>query len=312
MDIRLLENKLGIKCIISLNLEGGLLSILSRYREKIDASFFRTEGQYYLKLFIPKDESGSSLPYSLMSNAEMNDMGHFISVQIRLSDDSGINLFFLIIDYPSVLVDHIYLQDSKIFIEFRFHSSRNSGIMEVLDKMNKFSEEYSLVYFGQGHTWIQDLNELSESDGVKVIQISTKLESYSNFISDTAQSNSEAIYVPEFRSRNSKGVRVLVFSEKPINNKDFKTISSSSGIYEFFGDDSLIEQSRSQTLTNEVPRTTVFYRVRGDRLVDTSIISTAFAHRFLRNYLLTFQKFKGGEPIIEYFCDLKKETWEHL
>ncbi len=312
MNVNLLENKLGTKCIISLNLENGLLSILSKYREKIDASFYRIDGEYYLKLFISKDESGGSLPYSLMSNAVMNDMGYFISVQISLSDDSGINLFFPIIDYPSVLVDHIYLQDSKIFMEFRFHTSMNSGIIEVLDRMNKFSEEYSLVYFGQEHTWIQDLNALSESDSVKVLQISTKLESYSNFIVNIAKNNPDAIYIPELRSRNNNGVRVLVFSENPVNSKEFKTISSSSGIYEFIGNDSLIELNRSQAMTNEVPRNTVFYRVRGDRLVDTSIISTPFAHRFLRNYLQTFQNIKGGEPIIEYFCDLKKETWEYL
>ena len=310
MNLKLFDGKLDSKCIISLEVNGALFSILSRYDKNISVSINRVEGINNLTLFLPRDDSSRSLPLSQIAEMDGNTDDAFIRVHMKLDVKSEINLLGKVIRETSVLVKQVYFRNSEISMEFFFHSSRSNKIMEVLSILDKRSTGFKIIYFGPSLPLSAELNELYSSEDITVIQVSTKISSHSARIQNIARTHPDAIFIPELRSRSPKGVRTLVFSPSPIEDKTFTEISKSSMIYEFFGWEKLLETSRTDVETQNVPLTGAVYWVRGDRLVDTTLISTPFAQKFVRNYM-TLKAADGDlSQILEFYYRLGSKVWQ--
>lgn len=310
MNPKLFDKKLEYKCIISLEVRGPLFSILSRYGKKISVSLIRVDGTVNLTLFLPRDESSRSLPLSKIAEADQNTNDAFIIINIKLDEKSEINLFRSVIKETSVLVKQIYFKESEIVMEFFFHSSRRYQITEVLNTFNEASAGFKIIYFGPSLSLSAELSELSLSEDVTVVQVSTKISSYSPQIQDLAKKYSDAIFIPELRSRNSRGVRTLVFSPSPIEDKMFTEISKESMIYEFYAWEELLWNSRINRVVQFVPLTVAAFWVRGDRLVDTTLISTHLAQKFIRNYMTLGGTEGNMSQILEFYYQLGPEVWQ--
>lgn len=310
MNLKLFDGKLDSKCIISLEVNGSLFSILSRYDKNISVSINRVDGINTLTLFLPRDDSSRSLPLSQIVEIHEDTNDAFIRINIKLDAKSEINLLRKVIGETSVLVKQIYFRNSEINMEFFFHSSRSDKITEVLNILEERSTGFKITYFGPSLSLSAELNDLSLSEDITVVQVSTNISSHSPRIQNIARTHPDAIFIPELRSRSSKGVRTLVFSPSPIENNTFTEISKPSMIYEFFVWEKLLEISRIDVETQNVPLAGAVYWVRGDRLVDTTLISTPLAQKYVRNYM-TLKGTDGNlSQILEFYYRLGSKVWQ--
>lgn len=312
MKITLFDKKLETKCTVSLKMAGGVFSILSRYSGRIPVSLLHANGINYVNLFVPQVESINRLPLSMIPLKQKDISDRYIRISLNADEYPEIDILKSIINLSSVLIEQVYLDNSEIFMDFRFHSSRARTITMFLKDAMDRSSNITIKYMGPSLPLTETFDLISLSEKIMVIQISTNLDSYSSYIQTIASQNENAIYIPELRGQESRRMRAMAFYEKPIEDKAFEEISSSDGVYQIFAWDRLMELNRGGSGTISVPCTSVFYRKRGNRMVDTTLISEPFAQKFVKNYMKISANIEGALPELEYYCPLAPEVWKWL
>ena len=116
--------------------------------------------------------------------------------------------------------------------------------------------------------------------------------------------------MPETRSRDDNGYRVIIFSEKELNMKGMNPISLKEGLYEGRLFDPYLVKKRKLTNDSRIPRFGAFYYIHENRLVDTTFIPKDMAQNYIRTYFEAIGDLDTYKPIIEVFSEVNDEVWK--
>ncbi|MEM0155953.1 MAG: hypothetical protein QW597_05060 [Thermoplasmataceae archaeon] len=160
MLIKDVDQLLDMQCVIAIKDGYELLDFSEKFHLNLSCTAIVEKQQIGLVFFIRKEEfENRDIRMFLKTfNAEEKD-GVWI-VKLTESADSELNVLknFLII--PSVVLDHIYLENGIIYARIRFHKNYLKSISDEVMRTVKRTDKVSLEYLGKSDGLLSVLKEI--------------------------------------------------------------------------------------------------------------------------------------------------------
>ncbi len=312
METELFDHRLKMKCTVAFGLSGKSFGLLNKYESKIQCHIYKNGSEQHIQLYFPKEKVTSAALFPFITKSVLKDKGSFYVMEISTSKETELIMANELMSLKSVLVEETYIQNGELFLDFLFHSNNIGLISKKLNDITSKSENFRLIFFGYSKGLIYDINELAKSEGIMVVQLSTNIEIYSNFVKAASDEDPNAIFIPDIRIPNRNAFRVLKFSDINLGSSYFKEIGRNSGVYEAYGIDNVLAKIRNYENENKIPRHIALFRRRGDRLIDTTLMPDKLADEYLRTWVKELQNINGAEPEIEYYHKVEPDVWKWL
>ena len=111
---------------------------------------------------------------------------------------------------------------------------------------------------------------------------------------------------------SEKGVKVILYTEKPVELPGIEVISKEENIYEFYVLQTPLIEGRRLGIEARIPRAAFFMNIENNRLNDITFIPTSEADEFLG--IMMHLRTGGAQdfPILEYYSEINNELWDWL
>ncbi len=277
---------------------------------KIQAFVFNEGMKSFVQLYFDDRMMSSGGTSRILSRKDVVRSDGYISISEELQSSDSAKLIFDLTEMPSVLIEQTYVIGNEIYFIFRFHNSFLSKVSALLTGYIAEDLKVRIVELVNADSLISAIENIAKETDVLVIQISSLITKGRNTLEFVRSSYPDILSMPETRSRDDNGYRVIIFSEKELNMKGMNPISLKEGLYEGRLFDPYLVKKRRLTNDSRIPRFGAFYYIHENRLVDTTFIPKDMAQNYIRTYFEAIGDLDTYKPIIEVFSEVNDEVWK--
>ncbi|WMT49088.1 MAG: hypothetical protein RE472_08435 [Thermoplasmatales archaeon] len=312
MRIERLNWKNWKKCTIAIKVDSGIFKLLGSNMGKIQAFVFNEGMKSFVQLYFDDKTISSGGISRILSRKDVVRSDGYISISEELQSSDAAKLIFDLTEMPSVLIEQTYVIGNEIYFIFRFHNSFLSKISSLLTDYIAEDLKVRIVELVNADSIIDAVNNIKKNTEVLVVQISTLITKGRSTLEFVRSNYPDILSMPETRSRDDNGYRVIIFSKKELNMKGMNPISLKEGLYEGRLIDPYLVKKRKLTNDSRIPRFGAFYYINENRLVDTTFIPKEMAQNYIRTYFEAIGDLDTYKPIIEVFSEVNDEVWKWI
>ena len=312
MRIEKLNWKNWKKCTIAIKVDSGIFKLLGSNMGKIQAFVFNEGMKSFVQLYFDDRMISSGGTSRILSRKDVVRSDGYISISEELQSSDAAKLIFDLTEMPSVLIEQTYVIGNEIYFIFRFHNSFLSKISSLLTDYIAEDLKVRIVELVNADSIIDAVNNIKKNTEVLVVQISTLITKGRSTLEFVRSNYPDILSMPETRSRDDNGYRVIIFSKKELNMKGMNPISLKEGLYEGRLIDPYLVKKRKLTNDSRIPRFGAFYYINENRLVDTTFIPKEMAQNYIRTYFEAIGDLDTYKAIIEVFSEANDEVWKQI
>jgi hypothetical protein len=300
------------KCTIAIKVDSGIFKLLGSNMGKIQAFVFNEGMKSFVQLYFDDKTISSGGISRILSRKDVVRSDGYISISEELQSSDAAKLIFDLTEMPSVLIEQTYVIGNEIYFIFRFHNSFLSKISSLLTDYIAEDLKVRIVELVNADSIIDAVNNIKKNTEVLVVQISTLITKGRSTLEFVRSNYPDILSMPETRSRDDNGYRVIIFSKKELNMKGMNPISLKEGLYEGRLIDPYLVKKRKLTNDSRIPRFGAFYYINENRLVDTTFIPKEMAQNYIRTYFEAIGDLDTYKAIIEVFSEANDEVWKQI
>ena len=250
-------------CVVSVSGDSPLLDYSGRH--KIYAPIIARKVGDSMTLILSMKKTGNPDRFTTllprMFHAE--DKGDSWLIKSPLKLFSELSIIDEIVKIPSVIMQHLYLENGKLFLDLRLHDSKTNELSGFI--MDHLADgEIALESLVPGSGAISFLTEMNSR--IPISLISYSIPAFNEDPIERCLSANDSI--AEIEKKPGPDYRALVFSKSPITDKDeLITISEEDNLYETCGNNPILQEIRNLGNDNSIFRLAHFLRVNEGSLV---------------------------------------------
>ncbi len=274
------DHKIATRCILSISGDSAFFEYSRRHG--IYAPILAQKVGNHTSFILLMKKSRNDESFTALFPRIFNGLDRGDSWLIKIPPQSFPELSIIdkITEIPSVIMQHIYLEDGRLFIDLRFHEGRSQDISDLIrnywgDGERKIALEALIPRSGA----VSFLKEVNSRTPLTLIIYS--IPAFNRDPIERYLSSNDSI--AEIEKKPGPNYRALIFSKSPIKKEDdLITISEKDNIYETWGNNPILQEIRNVGNNNSILRLTHFLSVHEGRLVVSVFIHTEQANDFIR------------------------------
>ena len=277
MDV---DDVVSTRCVLSVSGDSPLLEYSGRHKIYAPIIARKTGDSMILILSMKKTGNADRFTTLLPRMFHAEDKGDSWLIKSPLKLFSEFSIIDEIVKIPSVIMQHLYLANGKLFLDLRFHDSRSKEISDfIMDHLADGGGEIALESLVPGSGAISFLTEMNSR--IPISLISYSIPAFNEDPVERCLSSNDS--VAEIEKKPGPDYRALIFSKSPITEKDdLITISEEDDLYETWGNNPILQEIRSIGNDNSIFRLANFLRVDEGRLIVSVFVPTHQAMDLIR------------------------------
>ena len=309
MKISEVHAKLDRRCVIAIRQHSGIFELLARMDQRIPAYTFVEDDRTYIQLFFPKTGKPNQILAPILSRKDLVEKRSYYSISERINNIQGMKVIGDLLEAPSVALNDAYLLKDELYMDFRFHGSRLHEINDILSGVIGKNHNFRIVKLAHSRTFKDRMQEIHSQTPLAVVRYSIPVPLDNPLIGYMAENHKDAVAEIEGRSVTDEGIKILLYTSKPVEHGMAEAISREDNVYETFVNEKSLVEGRKRGNDARIPRIAFFLTVEDGRLFDTTFVPAAEADEYVSIMMNSLMVDHGTHPLLEYYSELDEEVW---
>ncbi|MHB1440017.1 MAG: hypothetical protein ACYCSO_09850 [Cuniculiplasma sp.] len=312
MKISEVYTKLDRRCVIAIRQRSGIFSIMARMEDRIPAYPFTEEDKTYIRLFFPKTGKRNPVMSSILSREDVIEKRSYYSIIERINNVEGMRIIAKLLETPSVTLNNTYLFKDELYVDFRFHRNKLHEVNDLLSEVVSDSHNFRIVKLTVPGNLKDRMEAMHSYTPLAVVKYSIPIFENNALLKYIVANDPGTVAEIEGRSLSEKGIKVLLYTTKPIVHEGVEVISKEDNVYESYVYDKSLARGRRMENEAGIPRTAFYLTLEGERLYDTTFVPAAEADEYIAIMIDSLTVDHGSHPLLEYYSKLEKGVWEWI
>ena len=312
MKIGEVHGKLDRRCVIAIRQHSGIFELLARMDQRIPAYTFTEEDRTYIQLFFPKSGKPNQILAPILSRKDLVEKRSYYSISERINNIQGMKVIGDLLEAPSLALNDAYLLKDELYIDFRFHGNRLHEINDILSEVIGKNQNFRIVKLAHSRTFRDRMQEMHSQTPLAVVRYSIPIPLDNPFMKYMAENHADAVAEIEGRSVTDEGIKILLYTSKPVEHGMAEVISQEDNVYETYVYEKSLVEGRRRGNEAKIPRIAFFLNIENGRLYDTTFVPAAEADEYVSIMMNSMMADHGTHPLLEYYSEMDEEVWEWL
>ena len=312
MKISEVHAKLDRRCVIAIRQHTGIFELLARMDQRIPAYTFTEDDKTYIQLFFPKSGKPTLSMNPILSRKDLVEKRSYYSITERINNVEGMKIIGDLLEAPSVAPNDASLQKDELYLDFRFHSSKLHEIDDILSRVIGKNQNLRIVKLAHFRSLKDRIESMNSQTPLAVVRYSIPVPLDNPLMRYILENHPDAVAEIEGRSVTDEGIKVLLYTSKPIVAEGVTPISINDNMYESYVYEKSLVEGRKRGNDARIPRLAFFLTIEEGRLFDTTFIPAAEADEYVSIMMNSLMSDHGSHPLLEYYSELDEEVWEWL
>ena len=312
MKISEVHAKLDRRCVIAIRQHSGIFELLARMDQRIPAYTFVEDEKTYIQLFFPKTGKPNQILAPILSRKDLVEKRSYYSISERINNIQGMKVIGDLLEAPSVVLNDAYLLKDELYMDFRFHGSRLHEINDILSGVIGKNHNFRIVKLTHSRTLRDRLQEMHSQTPLAVVRYSVPIPLDNPLMKYMAENHRDVVAEIEGRSVTDEGIKILLYTSKPVEHGMAEAISREDNVYETYVNEKSLVEGRKRGNDARIPRIAFFLNIENGRLFDTTFVPAAEADEYVSIMMNSLMVDHGTHPLLEYYSELDEEVWEWL
>ena len=312
MKISEVHAKLDRRCVIAIRQHTGIFELLARMDQRIPAYTFTEDEKTFIQLFFPKSGKPAQSMNPILSRKDLVEKRSYYSITERINNVEGMKVIGNLLEAPSVALNDAYLLKDELYMDFRFHRSKLHEINDILSGVIGKNQNFRIVSLTHSSSLMERMNSMHRQAPLAVVRYSMNFPDDSTLMKYMADNHPDAVAEIEGRAVTDEGIKVLLYTSKPVVAEGVTPISVEDNIYESYVYEKALVEGRKRGNDARIPRIAFFLNIENGRLFDTTFVPAAEADEYVSIMMNSLMVDHGTHPLLEYYSDLDNEVWEWM
>ncbi|MHB1709474.1 MAG: hypothetical protein ACYCT2_08390 [Thermoplasmataceae archaeon] len=300
------------RCVIAIRQHEGIFGITARFKGKVPAYIFNEDNKTYLQLYFNKNNGETSRLSPLLSRKDLVEKNGYYSIAERINNIEGMQAIRQILELPSVVMNDTHMENDELYLDFRFISTYSAEVNALLASFIGKNDNFRIVEIGRPMGIRERLSRISAETPIAVVQTSSAIPEDNELIRTIAKEYPDVVAEAEGRSDVREGVRVVLYSSKPLNVDGVIEISHQSHVYEARAFEKTLIEGRRRGNEARIPRISILLGIRNGRFFDTTFVPAAEADEYISILMSIMNENRESDTILEVYSIVRDEVWEWL
>ena len=234
MKISEVHAKLDRRCVIAIRQHSGIFEMLARMDQRIPAYTFTEDERTYIQLFFPKTGKPGPSMSPILSRKDLVEKRSYYSITERINNVEGMKVVGKLLEAPSVALNDAYLLKDELYLDFRFHGNRLHVINDILSGVIGKNQSFRIVQLTQARSLRDRMEAMHSQTPLAVVRYSIPIPLDNPLMGYMAENHPDAVAEIEGRSINDEGIKILLYTSKPMESGRAEVISSEDNVYETY------------------------------------------------------------------------------
>ena len=312
MKISEVHSKLDRRCVIAIRQHTGIFGLLARMDQRIPAYTFTEDDKTYIQLFFPKSGKPAQSMNPILSRKDLVEKRSYYSITERINNVEGMKVIGNLLEATSVALNDAYLLKDELYLDFRFHRTKLHEINDILSEVIGKNHNFRMVKMTHSRSLKDRMESMNSQTPLAVVRYSMNFPTDNALMEYMRVNHPDAVAEIEGRSVTEEGIKVLLYTSKPIVAEGVTPISVEDNVYESYVYEKAIVEGRKKGNDARIPRIAFFLNIENGRLFDTTFVPAAEADEYVSIMMNSMMVDHGTHPILEYYSELDDEVWEWL
>ena len=309
MKISEVHAKLDRRCVIAIRQHSGIFELLARMDQRIPAYTFVEDDRTYIQLFFPKSGKPNQIMAPILSRKDLVEKRSYYSITERINNVEGMKVVGRLLEAPSVVLNNAYLLKDELYLDFRFHGNRLHVINDILSGVIGKNQSFRIVQLTQARSLRDRMEAMHSQTPLAVVRYSVPIPLDNPLMGYMAENHPDAVAEIEGRSINDEGIKILLYTSKPMESGRAEVISSEDNVYETYVYEKSLVEGRIRANEVRIPRIAFFLNMENGRLYDTTFVPAAEADEYVSIMMNSLMLDHDTHPLLEYYSELDEEVW---
>ena len=312
MKISEVHEKLDRRCVIAIRQHTGIFGLLARMDQRIPAYTFTEDEKTFIQLFFPKSGKPTQSMNPILSRKDLVEKRYYYSITERINNFEGMKVIGNLLEAPSVALNDAYLLRDELYLDFRFHRSKLHEINDILAGVIGKNQNFRIVNLTHSRSLMERMNSMHRQAPLAVVRYSMNFSADSTLMKYMADNHPDAVAEIEGRAVTDEGIKVLLYTSKPVVAEGVTPISIEDNIYESYVNEKALVEGRKRGNDARIPRIAFFLTIEEGRLFDTTFVPAAEAEEYVSIMMNSMTVDHGTHPLLEYYSELDEDVWGWL
>jgi hypothetical protein len=312
MKISEVHEKLDRRCVIAIRQHTGIFGLLARMDQRIPAYTFTEDEKTFIQLFFPKSGKPTQSMNPILSRKDLVEKRSYYSITERINNFEGMKVIGNLLEAPSVALNDAYLLRDELYLDFRFHRSKLHEINDILAGVIGKNQNFRIVNLTHSRSLMERMNSMHRQAPLAVVRYSMNFPDNSTLMKYMADNHPDAVAEIEGRAVTDEGIKVLLYTSKPVVAEGVTPISIEDNIYESYVNEKALVEGRKRGNDARIPRIAFFLTIEEGRLFDTTFVPAAEAEEYVSIMMNSMIVDHGTHPLLEYYSELDEDVWGWL
>lgn len=310
MKISEIHSRLNRRCIIAIRQHKGIFSVLSRL-ERVTPVFIFNEGNVtYIRLFFLKNEISNSAISPILSRKDLVENRSFYSITESVENDEQTSIITKLLEAPSVALNNTYLLRDELFIDFRFHEDKLHEINDILAEVMGKLKDFRIVSMTHSLSLRRRMDEIRQQTPLSVVKYTLRTPEDNTILKYIKSIDPESVAEIQGSILSDKGVKVILYTTRPIKHPGVKVVSEEDLVYEAFVKEKTLEDGMKLGNNAGIPRLAFFLTVENGIPCDTTFVPAAEADEYISIMMSSLMSDHETHPLLQFFSSLDdEEVW---
>ena len=281
MKISEVHEKLDRRCVIAIRQHTGIFGLLARMDQRIPAYTFTEDEKTFIQIFFPKSGKPAQSMNPILSRKDLVEKRSYYSITERINNVEGMKVIGNLLEAPSVALNDAYLLKDELYMDFRFHRSKLHEINDILSGVIGKNQNFRIVNLTQSRSLMERMNSMHRQAPLAVVRYSMNFPDDSTLMKYMADNHPDAVAEIEGRAVTDEGIKVLLYTSKPVVAEGVVPISVEDNIYESYVYEKALVEGRKRGNDARIPRIAFFLNIENGRLFDTTFVPAAEADEYV-------------------------------
>ena len=309
MKISEVHEKLDRRCVIAIRQHTGIFGLLARMDQRIPAYTFTEDEKTFIQIFFPKSGKPAQSMNPILSRKDLVEKSSYYAITERINNVEGMKIIGKLLEAPSVALNDAYLLKDELYLDFRFHGNRLHVINDILSGVIGKNQSFRIVQLTQARSLRDRMEAMHSQTPLAVVRYSIPIPLDNPLMGYMAENHPDAVAEIEGRSINDEGIKILLYTSKPMESGRAEVISSEDNVYETYVYEKSLVEGRKRGNEARIPRIAFFLTLEGDRLYDTTFVPAAEADEYVSIMMNSLMLDHDTHPLLEYYSELDEEVW---
>ena len=309
MKISEVHAKLDRRCVIAIRQHTGIFELLARMDQRIPAYTFTEDEKTFIQLFFPKSGKPAQSMNPILSRKDLVEKRSYYSITERINNVEGMKVIGNLLEAPSVALNDAYLLKDELYMDFRFHRSKLHEINDILSGVIGKNQNFRIVSLTHSSSLMERMNSMHRQAPLAVVRYSMNFPDDSTLMKYMADNHPDAVAEIEGGAVTDEGIKVLLYTSKPVVAEGVVPISVEDNIYESYVYEKALVEGRKRGNDARIPRIAFFLNIENGRLFDTTFVPAAEADEYVSIMMNSLMLDHETHPLLEYYSELDEEVW---